>query len=65
MLSIPLPESKRRGVIINWASVLAFIATVGENATYTIAKHAIVGLTRSLAAGYGKDGIRCNAVAPG
>jgi len=66
MLSNPSTEhSKQRGVIINWASVLAYITVKGQNAAYIMAKHAIVGLTRSMASAYGKDGIRVNAVAPG
>jgi NAD(P)-dependent dehydrogenase (short-subunit alcohol dehydrogenase family) len=66
MLSKPSSQpGEERGVIINWASILSSIAIHGENPAYIAAKHAIVGLTRSTAAGYGKDGIRCNAVAPG
>lgn len=66
MLSKPRTEpSKQRGVIVNWASVMAHITMNGEITPYVIAKHAIVGLTKSMASAYGKDGIRVNAVAPG
>jgi 3-oxoacyl-[acyl-carrier protein] reductase len=37
----------------------------GGGAAYTSTKHAVVGYTRQLAAGYGKQGIRANAIAPG
>jgi 3-oxoacyl-[acyl-carrier protein] reductase len=37
----------------------------GGGAAYTSTKHAVVGYTRQLAAGYGKQGIRENAIAPG
>jgi len=59
------PYSKQRGVIVNCASVMAYIALYGENPAYVIAKHALVGLTKSMASAYGKDGIRVNAIAAG
>ena len=34
-------------------------------AHYTAAKHGVVGLTKSVAAEYGKFGIRCNSILPG
>jgi NAD(P)-dependent dehydrogenase (short-subunit alcohol dehydrogenase family) len=37
----------------------------GGGAAYTSTKHAVIGYTRQLAAGYGKQGIRANAIAPG
>jgi len=32
---------------------------------YTTAKHALIGLVRSIARDYGRDGVRANAVCPG
>jgi 3-oxoacyl-[acyl-carrier protein] reductase len=52
------------GVILNTGSTAALAATPGSPA-YGLAKAAVVHLTRSLAAGYGADGVRVNAVLPG
>jgi NAD(P)-dependent dehydrogenase (short-subunit alcohol dehydrogenase family) len=52
------------GKIINMASVAGLVA-MGGGTTYTMSKHAIVGLTRQLAAEYGPSGIRTNAICPG
>jgi NAD(P)-dependent dehydrogenase (short-subunit alcohol dehydrogenase family) len=53
-----------RGVIVNIASIGGF--TGGRaGAAYTVSKHALVGLTRSVAWHYGPQGIRCVAVCPG
>jgi 2-deoxy-D-gluconate 3-dehydrogenase len=52
------------GKIINIASALSFSADVGSTA-YTVAKHGIVGMTRSYAAELGRFNITCNAIAPG
>lgn len=52
------------GVIINTASAAALNPTPGAPA-YGLAKAAVVHLTRSLAAGHGRDGVRVNAVLPG
>ena len=52
------------GVIINTGSVASFRG--GEaGVAYTAAKHGLIGLTRSVAAMYGQDGIRCVAICPG
>jgi NAD(P)-dependent dehydrogenase (short-subunit alcohol dehydrogenase family) len=53
-----------KGNIVNMASVQA-LATQKNVAAYTTSKHAIVGLTRSLAIDFASDGIRANCVAPG
>jgi NAD(P)-dependent dehydrogenase (short-subunit alcohol dehydrogenase family) len=45
-------------------SVQAF-ATQRGVAAYTTSKHALIGLTRSMAIDYARDGIRVNCVAPG
>jgi len=60
-----LPElRKRRGNILNMASGLAIVG-MAKQAAYTAAKAGIAGLTRQMAAEYGPQGIRVNAVAPG
>jgi NAD(P)-dependent dehydrogenase (short-subunit alcohol dehydrogenase family) len=55
---------KGYGKIINMASVAGLVA-MGGGCTYTMSKHAIVGLTRQLACECGPSGIRVNAICPG
>jgi gluconate 5-dehydrogenase len=52
------------GRIINIASVLGLFSRPGI-ASYVVAKHGVVGLTRALASELGDRGITCNALAPG
>ncbi|HBU47061.1 MAG TPA: 3-ketoacyl-ACP reductase [Myxococcales bacterium] len=52
------------GSIINTSSAAGLRGGRGGGA-YTASKHAVIGLTRSIAWYYGKQGIRCNAIAPG
>jgi len=54
----------RKGAIVNMASVQSF-ATQRGVAAYTTGKHALIGLTRSMALDFAGDGVRVNAVAPG
>lgn len=54
----------RGGAIINIASVFGMRGAANSSA-YATTKAAIAGLTIQLAADYGRDGIRVNAVAPG
>jgi NAD(P)-dependent dehydrogenase (short-subunit alcohol dehydrogenase family) len=53
-----------RGAIVNTASA-AGIRGGAAGLAYTAAKHAVVGITRSVATMNSTDGIRCNAVCPG
>lgn len=54
----------RKGAVVNMASVQSF-ATQRGVAAYTTGKHALIGLTRSMALDFAADGVRVNAVAPG
>jgi meso-butanediol dehydrogenase/(S,S)-butanediol dehydrogenase/diacetyl reductase len=56
-------RSQGSGVIVNVASVNG-IASFGNEA-YSAAKAGVLSLTRSVAAEYASEGIRCNAVVPG
>jgi NAD(P)-dependent dehydrogenase (short-subunit alcohol dehydrogenase family) len=52
------------GSIVNVASI-AGLAAVSDRVAYNTSKHALVGLTRTLAAEWGGRGVRVNAVCPG
>ena len=56
--------TETRGAMINVASV-AGILGIRNYPAYTASKHAVIGLTKSLADKWAKTGMRINVVAPG
>jgi meso-butanediol dehydrogenase/(S,S)-butanediol dehydrogenase/diacetyl reductase len=57
-------ELREGAAIVNIASVFGLVGFRGSTA-YSAAKAGVIGLTRQLAADFGRLGIRVNAVAPG
>ena len=55
---------KGGGVIVNMASILGRVAFQNSPA-YVAAKHGVVGLTKTAAVEYAKQGLRMNSVGPG
>jgi NAD(P)-dependent dehydrogenase (short-subunit alcohol dehydrogenase family) len=62
--ALPAMRAQRRGAIVNIASTHSFSIIPGTF-PYPVAKHALLGLTRSLGVEYAAEGIRVNAIAPG
>ncbi len=50
--------------VVNVASVSSFVAQAATP-VYTVSKHALLGLTRTIALDYAAEGIHCNCVCPG
>lgn len=62
--AIPFIQQTGGGTIVNVSSVQA-LASQQNVLAYTVSKHGLLGLTRSMAMDFAKDKIRVNAVCPG
>jgi len=62
---IPGMKERKHGSIINMASVVSSIKSANARFGYGASKAAVIGLTKSIAIDYVRDGIRCNAICPG
>jgi NAD(P)-dependent dehydrogenase (short-subunit alcohol dehydrogenase family) len=62
--AVPSMVEAGKGSIVNIASIAGLTGGAAGTA-YTTSKHAMIGLTRSIAVVYGPKGVRCNVICPG
>ena len=63
--AIPGMLKRGRGSIVNMASVASSLKGVPNRFAYSATKAAVIGLTRSIAADFVSQGVRCNVICPG
>jgi 2-keto-3-deoxy-L-fuconate dehydrogenase len=63
--ALPGMLARGKGSIVNVSSVASSVKGVPNRFAYSASKAAIIGLTKSVAADFVAQGVRCNAICPG
>ncbi|KAA0680775.1 SDR family oxidoreductase [Roseomonas genomospecies 6] len=63
--ALPGMVERRRGAIVNVASVASSLSGVANRTAYGTSKAAVIGLTKAVARDFIAAGVRCNALCPG
>ena len=61
--AVPVMVQQGGGVILNMASIVAFIG-VADRFAYSMSKGAVLTMTKSVAVDYVKQNVRCNCICP-